>query len=52
MDEAVAFASKIGAKETWFSHIAHELDHKTTNQQLPAGVKLAYDGLEIPIHVE
>jgi phosphoribosyl 1,2-cyclic phosphate phosphodiesterase len=49
MDEAVAFASKIGAKQTWFSHIAHELDHATTNQQLPAGVKLAYDGLEIPL---
>lgn len=52
MDEAVAFAAKIGAKETWFSHIAHELDHKKASQQLPAGVKLAYDGLEIPIHVE
>jgi phosphoribosyl 1,2-cyclic phosphate phosphodiesterase len=49
MGEATLFAAKIGAKETWFSHIAHELDHKRANQQLPAGVKLAYDGLEIPI---
>lgn len=52
MDEAVAFAAKIGARQTWFSHIAHELDHKATNQQLPVGIKLAYDGLEILLHVE
>jgi phosphoribosyl 1,2-cyclic phosphate phosphodiesterase len=52
MEEAVAFASKVGAQQTWFSHIAHDLDHETTNQQLPPGVKLAYDGLEIPIDVE
>ncbi len=50
MDEALAFAARVGARQTWFSHIAHDLDHTTTNQQLPAGVKLAYDGLEIPLH--
>jgi phosphoribosyl 1,2-cyclic phosphate phosphodiesterase len=48
MDEAALFAAKIGARQTWFSHIAHEIDHKSASQQLPAGVKLAYDGLEIP----
>jgi phosphoribosyl 1,2-cyclic phosphate phosphodiesterase len=52
MDEAVAFAAKVGTKETWFSHISHEQDHETTNQQLPPGVKLAYDDLEIPVNVE
>ncbi len=52
VDEAVAFAAQIGAKQTWLSHVAHDLDHETTNLQLPSGVKLAYDGLEIPIHVE
>jgi phosphoribosyl 1,2-cyclic phosphate phosphodiesterase len=52
MEEAIAFATRVGAKQTWFSHIAHDLDHTTTNQQLPPGVKLAYDGLEIPLHVE
>ena len=49
MDEAIAFAAKIGAGQTWFSHIAHDVDHAKTNEQLPAGVKLAYDGLEIPL---
>lgn len=51
MEEAIAFAAKIGAKQTWFSHIAHETEHVTTNQQLPGNVKLAYDGLEIPLNL-
>lgn len=52
MDEALNFAARVGARQTWFSHIAHELEHRKTNQQLPAGVQLAYDGLEIPLHVK
>jgi phosphoribosyl 1,2-cyclic phosphate phosphodiesterase len=52
LEEAVAFAVKVGARETWFSHIAHELDHNEGSRQLPPGVKLAYDGLEIPIDVD
>ncbi len=50
MDEAVEFARRVGAKQTWFSHIAHELDHATTNRELPAGIKLAHDGLEIDVN--
>lgn len=47
MDEAVEFARKVGARQTWFSHISHEIDHEETNKQLPPGIQLAYDGLEI-----
>jgi phosphoribosyl 1,2-cyclic phosphate phosphodiesterase len=50
MEEAVAFAQKIGARETWFSHVAHDLDHAATNRELPAGMKLAHDGLEIDVN--
>jgi phosphoribosyl 1,2-cyclic phosphate phosphodiesterase len=48
-DEAVAFAQKVGAKQTWFSHISHEVDHEETNRKLPDGIKLAHDGLEIAL---
>jgi phosphoribosyl 1,2-cyclic phosphate phosphodiesterase len=47
LDEAVAFARRVGAKRTWFNHISHELDHEETNEQLPPDVQLAYDGLTI-----
>lgn len=47
VEEAVAFAKKVGASQAWFTHIAHELDHELTNSRLPANFQLAYDGLEI-----
>jgi len=45
LDQAVAEAQRIGARRTYFTHIAHELAHVPTNAELPAGMELAYDGL-------
>ncbi|MGB7546795.1 MAG: MBL fold metallo-hydrolase [Terracidiphilus sp.] len=45
VDQAVGWARRIGARQTWFTHIAHELGHAETNRALPAGMALAYDGL-------
>lgn len=47
VDEAVDFARRVGAKNTWLMHIAHELDHEKTNAYLPADIRVAYDGLLI-----
>lgn len=49
IDEAVSFSEKVGAKKTYFTHIAHELDHESTNRELPKNIQLAYDGLELII---
>jgi phosphoribosyl 1,2-cyclic phosphate phosphodiesterase len=49
LEEAMAFARKVGAKKTWFSHISHELPHEKTNQELPPDMQLAYDGLQIEL---
>lgn len=49
VDEAVDFAHKVGAKQTWLTHIAHELQHEHTNAYLPPDVRMGYDGLEIEI---
>ena len=49
IDQAVSWAQRIGAKHTWFTHMAHELGHEATNRMLPAGMELAYDGLSIPV---
>jgi phosphoribosyl 1,2-cyclic phosphate phosphodiesterase len=49
VEQALGWARRIGAKQTWLTHIAHELGHKQTNQALPAGVALAYDGLILPV---
>jgi phosphoribosyl 1,2-cyclic phosphate phosphodiesterase len=44
IEQAVAMAQRIGAKQTLFTHIAHELPHAETNADLPDGMDLAYDG--------
>ena len=49
LEEAVAVARKIGAQQTYFTHLCHDLEHDATNARLPAGMQLAYDGLELPL---
>jgi len=46
LDEAIDFARKIGAKETYFTHISHNMGlHEVVEKELPDNIKLAYDGL-------
>ena len=45
LDEAVAAARRIGAARTYFTHMAHDLPHAATCDELPEGMTLAYDGL-------
>lgn len=51
IDEAVAFARKVGAEETYFTHIAHEVEHEKVSRKLPAGVQLGFDGLQIEFNL-
>lgn len=45
LEQAIAEARRIGARRTYFTHIAHELGHAATQAELPPGMFLAYDGL-------
>ena len=47
IEEAVSFSQKVGAKKTYLSHLAHEVDYEEGSRILPSHVKLAYDGLEV-----
>ena len=47
LDQAIACARRIGAKRTWFTHMSHELGHVETEARLPAGIRLAFDGLVV-----
>jgi len=49
IEEAVEVARRVGAKQTFFTHMSHEVDHDQTNAQLPNDMKLAYDGLRVPL---
>nr|WP_121271454.1 MBL fold metallo-hydrolase [Pedobacter schmidteae] len=48
LEEAIEFAQKVGAETTYFTHISHNLGlHGAVEKDLPANIKLAYDGLTI-----
>ncbi len=50
LEEAVVMAQKIGAKNTYFTHISHLLGfHDEVSKNLPKGVHLAYDNLTIEV---
>jgi len=48
-EEAVAFAERSGARQTYLVHIAHDSDHETENRKLSSHIQLAYDGMEISL---
>lgn len=45
VEQAVQEAQRIGAQETYFTHISHKIMHDETEAQLPEGIHVAYDGL-------
>lgn len=47
LGEAIEFAQKVDAKKTYFTHIAHELEHEKASKDLPEGMHLGFDGLQI-----
>jgi len=50
LDEGVQMARQLGYKQTYFTHISHQLGlHDTINLELPSNFQLAYDGLQIKI---
>jgi len=49
VEQSLEWSRRIGARQTWFTHIAHDLGHQETNRSLPENVKLAYDGLSVPV---
>lgn len=46
LSEALEIADKIGAKQTYFTHISHDMGlHDVVNKTLPANIQFAYDGM-------
>jgi phosphoribosyl 1,2-cyclic phosphate phosphodiesterase len=49
LEQALDVARQLAPKQTFFTHMSHELEHEATNAALPDGIDLAYDGLRIPL---
>jgi len=50
VDDAIAFARRVGAEQTWLIHCCHEIGkHAEVNTRLPKDIQLAYDGQTVNI---
>jgi phosphoribosyl 1,2-cyclic phosphate phosphodiesterase len=49
LEQAIQMARRLGAAETYFTHISHEMGHEETTGRLPPGMNLAYDGLALDL---
>lgn len=46
VDDAIAFAQRVGVKKTYLVHVTHEIGfHDDANSRLPEGFEFPYDGL-------
>jgi phosphoribosyl 1,2-cyclic phosphate phosphodiesterase len=48
-EQAIEAAKKIGAEQTYFTHITHDILHDRDNALLPKGIAIAYDGLKFEV---
>jgi phosphoribosyl 1,2-cyclic phosphate phosphodiesterase len=50
ISEAVAAAKRVGARQTWLTHLTHRTGHAELEAELPRGIAPAFDGLTLQIH--
>lgn len=49
VEQAIEVARAIGARQTYFTHIAHNITHAELENNLPTGIALSYDGLHFSL---
>jgi phosphoribosyl 1,2-cyclic phosphate phosphodiesterase len=50
LGEAIALAQELQVPQVYFTHISHQLGlHAAVNTELPPGMALAYDGLQVTL---
>ena len=49
LEQSLAYASQIGAKNTYLIHMTHEMEYSILSSQLPNNVLVGYDGLRLTL---
>ena len=49
LGEALEVAADVRPRQTWLTHLCHDLGHVETEKTLPSSVRIAYDGLRIAL---
>ena len=47
--ESLEIVKQLNPKQTYFTHMTHDVEHHSTNARLPENVQLAYDGLVVEV---
>ncbi len=51
VEQSLKIVAEVNPKRAFFTHICHELPHEQTEGILPAGVRLAYDGMKLEFEI-
>lgn len=51
LERSLEYVEKLKPKRAFFTHISHDLDHATTEAELPPNVRLACDGLQLTFDI-
>ena len=49
VEQSLRTIELLAPQRTFFTHIGHDLGHESTERNLPANVRLAYDGLQVVV---
>ncbi len=49
LEQSLALVERLKPQRAFFTHIAHEMGHSSTNASLPLNVRLAHDGLKVEV---
>jgi len=49
LTEAIAASAHVQPRQTWFTHLCHDLAHAEVEPTLPRGIRIAYDGLKLQL---
>jgi phosphoribosyl 1,2-cyclic phosphate phosphodiesterase len=51
VENSLKIVERLKPKQTYFTHISHDLPHEATNAALPDNVKLSHDGLKLEFEI-
>jgi phosphoribosyl 1,2-cyclic phosphate phosphodiesterase len=51
VEQSLKIVERLKPKQTYFTHISHDLPHVRTNEALPDNVRLAHDGLQLEFEI-
>lgn len=51
LSNSIELVRKLKPRQAFFTHMSHDLPHQATNQSLPPGMQLAFDGQRIPFEI-